>query len=141
MAVKGPCPLPFTLVAGEDLRNHQFAPVALSGATVVRYQKTSDVFVGVLESKPNTNEHATVEFGPCITKVRVGGNVTAGGYLTVASGWFYAGVAQVWNGSSLTNIGSRAGALAGIALETVTSGGVCTAKVFDSITSINSGIA
>jgi len=143
MATRGPEPLPYTIVAGEDLSAHQFAPLAYSGGKVQRFQACGDQFIGVLagDSKPKINEHAGIVMGPAVTKVRVGGAVTQGNYLTVQSGWFYVGAKALWSGSSLTSIGSRAINLAGFALETVASGGICTAKIFETLLTINSGTA
>lgn len=138
MANYGPEPLGYTWVAGEDLSAHQFAPLALSGGKVQRAQIAADVFVGVLggDSKPRANEHASVVCGPAITKGRVGAAVTAGNYLCVSSGYFIAGNKATFNTSLWANAGSKT-ALVALALDTVASGGVCTLKLFENPTLIN----
>lgn len=141
MAVKGPCPLPYTLVAGADLSSYQFGAIALdSNGKAVLANVANDAFIGTLENKPKTGEHATVEFAPCITKVKAGLAITAGNYLTVQSGWFIPGQKLTFTtplSGMPTNLGSKTG-LVGIALETVGSGAICTAKLFEHITTINS---
>jgi hypothetical protein len=139
MAVKGPEPLPYTLVAGADLSGAQFAPIAINanGQAIVS-NGGGTAFIGVLENKPKLGEHATVQLGPCVTKVRVGLAVTPGNYLTIQSGgWFIPGQAATFNNSVWANAGSKT-AIAGIAFDTVASGGVATAKIFQALTFVNS---
>lgn len=138
MAIRGPEPLPFTLVAGADLSLAQFAPLALSSGKAVLANLPSDVFLGVLgaETKPRANEHAGVVGGPAITKGRCGIAVTRGQYLTVQSGWFIPGNKAIFSAGSWSNAGSLT-ALAALALETVTSGGVATIKLFENFTLVN----
>lgn len=139
MAVKGPCPLPYTLVAGADLSAWQFAAIALdSNGKAVLANISADTFIGVLENKPKLGEHATVEFGPCVTKVKAGLAVTAGNYLTVQSGFFIPGNKLLYTtgaSGTLANVGSKTN-LAGIALETVGSGATFTAKLFEKFTTV-----
>lgn len=139
MAVKGPEPLPYTLVAGEDLSAKQFAPIAINAAgKAILSNGAGTVFIGVLENKPKADEHATVQLGPCVTKVRVGLAVTAGNYLTIQSGgWFVPGQAATFNTSLWANAGSKT-SIAGVAFETVASGGIATAKLFQALTFVNS---
>lgn len=146
MAVKGPAPLPYTLVAGADFRAMEYPPVAINASgQVVLCGGPIDTFIGVLDTgvqKPNTGQHATVIHGPAITKVRVGANVTAGQYLTVRSGYFQAGNKLQMTGTAVgsmmtSNLGSLDN-LVGIAYETVSSGGIATARLFETYTSIRS---
>lgn len=144
MAVKGPAPLPYTLVAGADLRAMDYPVVALSGGKVALCNIASDVFIGILDTgvqKPNTNQHASVIFGPAITKARVGLAVTVDNYLTVQSGWLIPGqkhvLTIVGSGGSPSNMGSK-DALVGVALETVASGGIATVLLYQTWSFINS---
>ena len=119
----------------------QFAAVALDANGKVGIANlASDTFIGVLENKPKLNEHATVELGPCVTKVKAGAAVTVGNYLTVQSGNFIAGNKLLYTtaaSGTTANVGSKT-SLVGLCLETVSSGGVFTAKIFESPTTINS---
>jgi len=141
MANYGPEPLGYTLVAGEDLSTHQFAPLAFgSDGKVVRAQDPSAVFFGVLggDSKPRAGEHASVVCGPAITKGRMGLAVTAGNYLTVGSGgWFIPGQKATFNTSVWANAGSKT-AIVGIAMATVASGAVGTMRLYEKASTINS---
>jgi hypothetical protein len=139
MAVKGPEPLPYTLVAGADLSNAQHLAMAVnaSGQAVI-CNIGADGFIGVLENKPKQNEHATIICGPAITKIKAGLAVTAGNYLTVQSGWAIPGNKLLYTtgaSGTLANVGSKTNLL-GIALETVASGATLTAKLFETFTTV-----
>ena len=139
MAVKGPEPMPYTLVAAADLSNAQFLAMAVnaSGQAAI-CNIPADGYIGVLDNKPKSGEHATIICGPAITKVKAGLAVTAGNYLTVQSGFFIPGNKLLYTtgaSGTLANVGSKTN-LAGIALESVASGAVFTAKLFESFTTV-----
>lgn len=101
-------PLSVTLVAGADLRTHQFKFVEIgSGGTVVLAGDDAHAD-GVLLNDPNTGEAAEVAIGG-IVKVKCGGVVTRG-----------AGVASGANGAA-KNVDTNA-AVNGTALETGANG-------------------
>lgn len=138
MAVKGPCPLPYTLVAAADLSTYQFAPILVDANGKVNVCNNGSDFAGILENKPKLAEHATVEFGPCVNKGRAGAAITAGNYLTVQSGgWFIAGQKATFNTSVWANAGSKT-AVVGQALETVASGAIFTGRFFETSVLVNS---
>lgn len=139
MAVKGPSPLPFTLVAGADLSLAQNCPVGLDATGKVVVANAPSDFIGVLQNKPRLGEHATVDFAPAILPVKVGLAVAAGNYLTIQSLGgcnVIPGNKSVWNVNSWVNAGSKT-SLIGRALETVSSGGIATIYAFPA-TMINS---
>jgi len=144
MAESGPLPVTWTWEAGADLRTYQFQPMALdANGRVVLANVSADAYVGVLQNKPNSLEHATIALTG-ITKAKVGLAVTRRDYLTVQSGWFITGNKQIYTRAdsgqtdeyALNNYSSRT-TLYGMALETVSSGGMATVFLFPHPTVIN----
>lgn len=138
MAVMGPCPLPYTLVAAADLSTYQWAPIKVDASGKANVAHDPGDFAGVLENKPRSTEHATVQFGPCVTKGRAGLAITAGNYVTVQSGgWFIPGNKAIFSVSSWVNANSKTGVV-GQALETVASGANFTCRFFSTAVVVNS---
>lgn len=67
-----------TLIAGADLRTHQFKFVTVASDGEVELTADDGLADGVLMNAPNTGEAATVAIGG-IVKVKCGANVTRGG--------------------------------------------------------------
>ena len=119
MAHKGEIPLSYSLVAGADHSFDQHKAVKRDVATgqTLLMETMEDFFAGILRGKPKQSEHATLELIG-ITKVAVGGAVSANDYLTTGaeSGFLFTAVS-----GDLT---------LGRCWETVASGGIATAQIF-----------
>lgn len=129
MAEKSGEALTWTFESAIDLRTHQFKALLLdSNGRVNLCGGREQTYIGALQNKPNSLEHATVIYLG-ITKGVAGLAITRGDLLTVRSGFFIPGARAVPQTSTLsgsnafTNPGSGI-VLVAQALDTVASGGI-----------------
>jgi hypothetical protein len=128
MAEQGQIPVSWTLESGADLRTEQHKGVAIdANGRAILCGGSQNKFVGVLQNKPNSLEHANVGMIG-VSKGVAGVAITLGDYVRVQSGFFFPGQRAVPDTNTLsgdaaiTNAGSGV-VLVGMALSTVASGG------------------
>lgn len=131
MAESGQLPVSWTVESAADLRLHQYKAVQLdANGRAAQCGERQQLFIGVLQNKPNSLEHAHVALVG-VTKAVAGLAVTLGDLVTVRSGFFIKGQRAVPGTSvvsgdpAISNAGSGV-VIAGVALSTVASGGIFT---------------
>jgi len=128
MATKGQIPVTWSLVAATDLDGSQHHAVVIdgNGEAAIGQDPTTDNYLGTLENKPKSGEHASIEVLG-ITKGKAGGTIAVGDPITyAASGFYLAGaIVTVTDSGILTNV-DTATTLVGMAVSAVASGGLFT---------------